>query len=514
MTTRVRAAAAAAIAAALTALIAATVHSVLFARIGTLPVALGLWALFAAGAWLVLRLPVRWAVALIVIGGIAVQLAALSAGPQGSDDLYRYIWDGRVQAAGIDPYQYAPAAPQLASLRDPFLWPAHAPHCVPAGQRLDGLTQLADPGCTRINRPIVHTIYPPVAEAYFLGVHYLSPAGSGTTPIQAGAALCAVLVTVLLLYGLPKVGRDRRLAVLWAWCPTVALEAGNNGHVDVLAAGITAAALILLARPGAAAAGFTAGALRRPMAGGALLALAIWTKVTPVLIVPAVLRRRRPLAVISAGVAATVIVYLPHVLAVGSGVIGFLPGYLQQEGYANGSRFLLVGMLVPGKWGFLAAFAVLATVALAVLLRGDPDRPWRGAVVMTGVALAVATPPFPWYAMLLVMLVAFDGRVEWLGLAMVRYLAVSSPLPGVHVPVLDALRAAYGLALAVVVAVALIRWHRSRALARPVPAPALPAPAPALAAPALAAPAPAPALPAPAPSHPSVPVRRVGGVLP
>jgi hypothetical protein len=314
----------------------------------------------------------------------------------------------------------------------------------------------------------VHTIYPPVAEAYFLGVHYLSPAGSGTTPIQAGAALCAVLVTLLLLYGLPKVGRDRRLAVLWAWCPTVALEAGNNAHVDVLAAGLTAAALILLARPGAlsrpAGAGFAA--LRRPLAGGALLALAIWTKVTPVLIAPAVLRRR-PAAVISAGITATVLVYLPHALAVGSGVIGFLPGYLQQEGYANGSRFLLLGMLVPGKWGFLAAFAVLATVALVVLRRGDPDRPWRGAVVMTGVALAVATPPFPWYAMLLVMLVAFDGRVEWLGFAMVRYLAVSDPLPGVRVPVLDALRAAYGLALAVVVAVALIRWRRAQAMAQP-----------------------------------------------
>ena len=192
------------------------------------------------------------------------------------------------------------------------------------------------------------------------------------------------------------------------------------------------------------------------------------------LIAPAVLRRR-PVAVISAGISATVIVYLPHVLAVGSGVIGFLPGYLQQEGYANGSRFLLLGMLVPGKWGFLAAFAVLATVALVVLLRGDPDRPWRGAVVMTGVALAVATPPFPWYAMLLVMLVAFDGRVEWLGFAMVRYLAVSDPLPGVRVPVLDALRAAYGLALAVVVAVALIRWRRSRATVQPAPAQPSPA---------------------------------------
>jgi Glycosyltransferase family 87 len=478
VTVKLRIAAAAAAAAALTTLVVLTVHSVLFARIGTLPVALSLWVLFAAGAWLVLRLPGRWAVALIVVGGLAMQLAALSAGPQGSDDLYRYVWDGRVQAAGIDPYQYAPAAPQLASLRDPFLWPAQAPHCVPAGRRLDGSTQLADPGCTRINRPIVHTIYPPVAEAYFLGVHYLSPAGSGTVPIQAGAAVCAVLLTLLLLYGLPKVGRDRRLAVLWAWCPTVALEAGNNGHVDVLAAGLSAAALILLARPGAlsrsaAGPGFAPGSLRRALAGGALLTLAIWTKVTPVLIVPAVLRRR-PVAVICAGITATVIVYLPHVLAVGSGVIGFLPGYMQQEGYANGSRFLLVGMLVPGKWGFLAAFAILATVALLVLRRGDPDRPWRGAVVMTGVALAVATPPFPWYAMLLVMLVAFDGRVEWLGFAMVRYLANSAPLPGVRIPVLDALRAAYGLALAVVVVVALIRWHRSRTVLQPAPTPALP----------------------------------------
>ncbi len=405
MTTKTRMAASAAAAAALTALIVLTVHSVLFARIGTVPVAVGLWVLFGAGAWLVFRLPGRAAAALIVIGGIAVQLAALSAGPQGSDDLYRYIWDGRVQAAGIDPYQYAPAAPQLASLRDPFLWAAHAPHCVSAGMRLDGSTELADPGCTRINRPIVHTIYPPVAEAYFLGVHYVSPAGSGTTPMQAG---CGALrrpgdhpAPVRPAEGGPGPPTS---AVLWAWCPTVALEAGNNGHVDVLAAGLTAAALILLARPGA-----LSHSLRRPAAGGALLALAIWTKVTPVLIAPAVLRRR-PVAVISAGVAATVIVYLPHLLAVGSGVIGFLPGYLQQEGYANGSRFLLLGMLVPGKWGFLAAFAVLATVALVVLLRGDPDRPWRGAVVMTGVALAVTTPPFPWYAMLLVMLVAFDGR--------------------------------------------------------------------------------------------------------
>src|ERR1044071_264245 len=103
-------------------------------RLGPLPVSPALWAAFAAGAWCVLGASSRRAVPLILLGGIAIQLAALSAPPRTSDDLYRYIWDGRVQVQGIDPYRYAPAAPQLAGLRDPFLWPASGPHCVAPGE--------------------------------------------------------------------------------------------------------------------------------------------------------------------------------------------------------------------------------------------------------------------------------------------------------------------------------------------------------------------------------------------
>ena len=271
----IRIPAAAAAAAILTGLIYLSVHPyAAVTRLGAVPFAVTLWALFAGGAWLVRHIPGRWAVALILAGGIAVQLAALSAPPRSSDDLYRYIWDGRVQAAGIDPYQYVPAARQLVPLRDPLLWPGapHAIWCVKPGTREAG-AQLVS-GCARINRPTVHTIYPPVAEAYFLGVHYLSPPGGRTIPIQAGAAFCAVALTLLLLYGLGRLGKDRRLAVLWAWCPLVALEAGNNAHVNVLAAGIAAAALMVLAKPGR---------LRRSLTGGALIGLAICTKVTPLL---------------------------------------------------------------------------------------------------------------------------------------------------------------------------------------------------------------------------------------
>lgn len=450
----------------LTGLVALAVHPVArVSGLGYLPLAAALWAVFAVGAWLVRRSPLRWSVALIIMGGILLQAVAASAPPRGSDDLYRYIWDGRVQAAGVSPYRYVPASPELARLRGPFLWPADGTYCVAPGARADqagpGRGELLDPGCTVINRPAVPTIYPPAAEAYFLAVHAVSPPRSGSTPIQAAAALCALVTTGVLLWGLRALRRDPRLAVLWAWCPVVVLEAGNNAHVDVLAAGLAAAAMVMLASPGR---------LGRSVSGGTLLGLAIAAKLAPILVVPAVLKRRWR-AVVSAAAAATVIAYLPHLVAVGGKVIGFLPGYLRQEGYDNGSRFALISLAVNGRWAIAAAFAVLAVVALMVLRRSDPDRPWRGALVMTGAALAVATPPFPWYSMLLVMLAAFDGRAEWLALAAVNYLSTRHPLPFVAMSGTQSEQVGYGLALAVVAASALARWSRARGMAGGPPAP-------------------------------------------
>src|ERR1700733_3236743 len=93
------------------------------ARIRPLPLVIGAWLAFLAAAWLLRSVTVKVAVALILAGGVAVQIAAVSAPPQNSNDLYRYIWDGNVQAAGIDPYAYVPSASQLTGLREPgFLW--------------------------------------------------------------------------------------------------------------------------------------------------------------------------------------------------------------------------------------------------------------------------------------------------------------------------------------------------------------------------------------------------------
>ena len=451
------------------------------------------WVAFACAAWLSRKAALKVTVGLILIGGIAMQVVALTGPPRSSTDLYRYIWDGRVQVAGIDPYQYAPSDAGVAQLRDSFLWSAD--RTGPYKECVSTKPDTADPGdghvqgCTKINRLTVPTIYPPVAEAYFTAIQLAAPADDSTTPVQAGAAAFAVLTTVILLFGLRRRGKDPRLAALWAWCPTVALEAGQNGHVDVVGVAFTAMALLVLAGPRAPAAAWAAGrspglgsepGRRRLALGGVLLGLAIATKMTPVLAVPGVLRRGWRLICTSA-IAAIVIVYIPHVVAVGSKVIGFLPGYLNQEGYSGGTGFAIIGLFAHGKAATALAVVILGLVALAIIRYCDPAQPWRGGVLMTSAALAVSTPQYQWYAILLVMLVALDGQPEYLAIAAGGYLSSSTHLY-IHGFVLhDPRLAGYGAGAAVAGVIALARLFLARRTRPAVPDPAVSATVPAAA---------------------------------
>src|SRR6266700_2253826 len=436
------------------------------ARLRPLPLILGAWRAFLVAAWLLRKVPKRTAVVLILLGGIGLQTVAVSVPRAFSNDLYRYMWDGKVQAAGIDPYQYVPTATQLTGLRNEFLFHPGAQYCVSPGYVSSHPAAELTAGCTRINRPTVPTIYPPVAEAYFLGVYYLHPADDSSLPIQAAAAAVAVLVTVLL-------------------------EAGNSAHVDVVAVAITAAAVLALA---------TARTTRRTIAGGILLGLAIATKLTPVLAVPALFARgdasasprgdsippdppgrppregmrRRWFTVAVVASSAFIAVYIPHVIRVGTKVVGFLPGYLQQENYTTGSRYGIIGLFIIGPLATVVALLILAAVAFAVLQFSHPDRPWTGALVMTAAALAVATPHYQWYSLLLVMLVALDGRPEWLAFAAGGYYAAYPALGArYHIPARLQDGVAYGVPLVVVAAGWLVRNElakRAAVVAEPVTA--------------------------------------------
>src|SRR5581483_7333287 len=76
-------------------------------------VAYAVAGLLYVAAVLALRpLPTRRAGALILTGAAAFQALAVCFVPTTTDDYYRYVWDGTVQAHGVDPYRYAPLDPE------------------------------------------------------------------------------------------------------------------------------------------------------------------------------------------------------------------------------------------------------------------------------------------------------------------------------------------------------------------------------------------------------------------
>ncbi|HET6210091.1 MAG TPA: glycosyltransferase 87 family protein, partial [Jatrophihabitans sp.] len=283
--------------------------------------------LFAVAVLATVGLTGRRALLLVLAGGVLLQLAALGSGPSSSDDVNRYVWDGKVQLAGIDPYRYPPSAPQLQRLRDQPLFYRPA-----AGASCDW--PLPDGVCSRVNRPDVHTIYPPVAEAAFTAARLASAGRSdGPFPLQLLAAIGGIAVALLLARRALAAGLPAWPVALWAWCPVTAVELANNGHIDWLAALAMAAGLVSYRRG-------------RPVLAGGLVGAAIATKLYPALVLPAMLRRH-PVRVLAAALGLLAVSYLPHVLAVGTGVLGYLPGYLKEEDYTSGGRFLLLAKVVP-----------------------------------------------------------------------------------------------------------------------------------------------------------------------
>lgn len=214
---------------AITLVIAATL-AVSGAMPSRVAIALSL-AFVPYGALLVARpIPLRATLVFAAVAGATLVLAPSVL----SDDLYRYLWDGRVLRAGLDPYALAPADPALAALRDEW-WP-------------------------HINHPRIPTIYPPLAQALFgaVGAVWHHPVA------LKAVALVAHLGTVPVVARLAShAGVDpHRAAALLALNPLALSESALGGHVDAFVALFVAIAVLAGAsgKAGRAAAAFVAAA--------------------------------------------------------------------------------------------------------------------------------------------------------------------------------------------------------------------------------------------------------------
>lgn len=402
-------------------------------------VLLGMWVVFAIGAWLVMRAPRRFAVGLALTGAVLLQVIALTAPPALSDDVHRYAWDGRVQAAGVNPYLYAPGDPRLESLRDPVLFPP-------------GRTCAEVQGtCPVINRPDVTTIYPPAAQVAFLAVHVVAGGDPGPRPRQMLAAGLALLTLAVILAVLMRRGSDPRRAVLWAWCPLAAVELGNNAHIDGLAVLLVVTGLALLSRPALSRAG--------ALMGGVALGLAIATKYWPAAVVPATLRRR-PGAVLVGAAIASLCVYLPYLATGGTAVLGYAPGYVAEE---SAGSFAVLRLLLPQSLAVAVGIAILVAAAGWAYLRADPLAPWTSAAMLVGVGLIVITPAYQWYALALPALAALGARAVWLVLApamTVSYLLIGLQIDSVVPLTFETMRGILYLAAAMLVVLVSLSMRR------------------------------------------------------
>ncbi len=367
----------------------------------------------------------------VIVLTLAIQLPHVFFVPRTSDDAYRYIWDGRVLLAGIDPYHFVPLDPELAHLRDPLLFP-------------DGEPPL-------INRPAVPTIYPPIAQLWFGLVAFVTPPAVGTLGVQIAAAGAVTLTTLLLARFL---GERAGWALLYGACPAVALEAANGAHLDAISAlcvfGLGWAAL-----------------RRRHWLAGIFLGLAGGIKLVPLLLVPAFLRHRRWRTTLAA-LSVVMTAYLPHLLAVGVLVLGFLPGYWREEGYDGGRRFALLSWL-PEHWRLPIAIVLAFACAVGAVVRSSREPVLVTCCWLYGCSFLIATPIYAWYALPFVVLVIMAGRFEWLSVWVALYVAFVFD----HEILVQAL--AFGTALGVVVLVGFQRWIVERRQILAEESPLLPA---------------------------------------
>jgi alpha-1,6-mannosyltransferase len=354
-------------------------------RLNTIPfewaffVAFGLYAL---ASWLVLqtRMPVTpRAIGLIFSFAILFRVILVFSPPTLSDDMYRYVWDGRVQAYQINPYTYPPAAPELAHLRDSAIWPL-------------------------INRKPAVTVYPAGAELAFAALWRVWP--DNVHWFQAAMVGGDLMAAVLLVFLLRALGRSPAAVLIYLWNPLVIFEIAHSAHVDGLVLPLLVGTWLarLKGRDGLT---------------GLLLGVAAALKLYPVLLLPIVWRRQdeqgrfRPAVVMPlAFLIGLGLPYLPY-LAVGQSVVGFLPQYFGEQ-FNSLLTVPIAGWvyLTGGRRPELVINPLIAAVLLAIYLvclfrpAVHAETALRRCLWPIGAFTLLTQNLYPWYVLWLVPLLA------------------------------------------------------------------------------------------------------------
>ncbi len=352
--------------------------------------ALTAFALYAAALGLGRDVSGRGTWMAAVLFGLAFRLLLIPEAPALSDDYFRYLWDGWVQARGMNPYRHAPADPALAGLGDAL--------------RL------------RVNHPTVPTIYPPLAQIAFLLVALVP---GGLIPLKLLWLACDLGIAAALYRLLAGPDRLRAWLVYW-WSPLVVIEVAWNAHLDLL--GVLPLVLALVAAARLARAGPSGSAARgrghtTSVALGLALAGSTLVKYLAAALLPAAVRaagRGRRGLVIAAFVACVVLLYLPY-LAAGPGLMEGLATYARVWRFNDG----LFGILAWVTGSPTVARGV-AGLAVAYLVVQSVRKRWsleKAAFWIVGGILLLSPTVHPWYLLWMVPLLSLRPNRAWVYLS-------------------------------------------------------------------------------------------------
>jgi alpha-1,6-mannosyltransferase len=296
----------------------------------------------------------RFSRRVVVIGLVLAavwHIEFLRMSPGADDDIHRYVWDGRLQRLGYNPYLAIPSDPAFKGL--------HTSET------------------RNLNNPDLPSPYPPGAQLFFRAVTAIR---ESTFALKLAFVVCEVLIVVLLLDVLRSSGQGPHLVLAFAWNPLLAIEVAGSGHIDIVGA------LLLV---------ISAAALtRRWRATAALgLGLAIAVKFLPVVLLPLYWKRVR---IRDAALAAVVVglLYVPF-LNHGRLPVGSLRTYVHSFRF-NGPVFAALDRVAPPQ--LLAGLALSVGLVTAIWLRRAASEFSPDVFAWPMAATLLCAPVvFPWY---------------------------------------------------------------------------------------------------------------------
>jgi glycosyl transferase family 87 len=276
----------------------------------------------------------------------------LATPPGSDDDVHRYLWDGRLQRLGHNPYLVVPNDPAVAGLHT-------------AETRT-------------LNNPNLASPYPAGAELFFRLVTALH---ESVLALKLAFVVCDFAIAFLLLDLLRRNGQAEHWVLAYAWHPLLAIEVAGSGHVDIVGVLLLLVSVAALARRWRTLAAITFG-------------LAVSVKLLPIILLPLYWKRVRIRDMVFAAIIAGLL-YVPF-LDHGRIPLGSLGTYVQSFRF-NDPVFAMLERIVRPQ--VAAAVAVLAGFLTAMWMRSRSGEELSPAAFAWAMAASLLCAPviYPWY---------------------------------------------------------------------------------------------------------------------